>query len=111
MQMTQIHSLKENIYEIKNILSLELNNVSEWVRSNKLTLNISKTHYMVTHSLMTPVPHINLTMNNNTVIRVEEFNFLGTAPDSSLRWKTHVEVKTKISRMTGVFYHIRDFLP
>ena len=109
---TNIFIKGSNIKEIEAILNTELNYVSEWMRSNKLSLNASKTHFMISHSLMTRKPSINLKIDKNNISQVNEIRFLGTIIDNSLKWKAHIEdVKIRISRITGLLYQIRDYLP
>jgi hypothetical protein len=44
---TQIDTSSNNIDSIANILNEDLINVSDWMKANKLSLNASKTEYMV----------------------------------------------------------------
>ena len=37
----------EDIYDLCNDLKAEIDNVAEWLRQNKLSLNTDKTEYMV----------------------------------------------------------------
>ena len=56
---------------------------------------------------MSPEPNINLKIDNRKINQVNEVKFLGTPIDSSLKWKAHIEdVKIKLSRITGLLYHI-----
>lgn len=48
-----------NIKEIETILITELSYVSEWIRSNKLSLNIRKVQYMIFCPVMTREPCLN----------------------------------------------------
>ena len=47
---TQINTSSNNIDSIANILNEDLINVSDWMKANKLSLNASKTEYMVISS-------------------------------------------------------------
>lgn len=101
----------ENIAEMKTTLNNELVHVAEWINSNKLSLNIKKTHYMISHSTMTQVQPVNVRINNLSIERIYEIKFLGVTIDSLLKWRPHIEeVKTKISRVTGLLYKIRNCL-
>ena len=60
---TNILLSHNNLREIKNIMNLELINVSSWFKSNKLSLNISKTHFM--HFQTT---RRNVTLSQNIII-------------------------------------------
>ena len=44
---TQIDASSNNIESIANTLNEDLANVSDWMKANKLSLNTSKTEYMI----------------------------------------------------------------
>lgn len=83
--------------------------VYNWIVSNKLSLNISKTHYMLSHSNMVHPPHLNIKINNLPIDEVQEAKFLGVIIDNKLRWKPHIDdIKCKISKITGIIYKIKN---
>ena len=47
---TNIYLQGRDLNLLQDTMNRELENVSSWLKSNKLTLNINKTHYMLTHS-------------------------------------------------------------
>ena len=61
----------------ENDLNSELHKISEWLASNKLSLNAQKTKFMVFHSMQRKVKYPVLTINNTIIERVKQFNFLG----------------------------------
>ena len=71
------------------IINMELAKINEWLEINKLSLNVTKTKFMVFHTqqkhraIKTPVPKI----NNTTIEKVGQFKFLGLTLDSNLNWK------------------------
>ena len=78
--------------ELYRRVSSELDKLSTWFAHNKLTLNQAKTEYIDFSK------HINqhsresrLTINGETVKRVEETKFLGIHLDQRLTWRTHIE--------------------
>ena len=93
--VTQGSSLGSSIYasastanELTETLNKELQSVLEWVASNKLVLNISKTLSIVfgkNHSLSAR-PQLNLVMNGVAVEQVEETKLLGVTLDCKLPW-------------------------
>ena len=60
---TNILLSHNNLRELINIMNLELINVSSWFNSNKLSLNISKSHFM--HFQTT---RRNVTLSQNIII-------------------------------------------
>ena len=106
-------------YSVNNIISLyetfnnELDSIDRWHLSNKLTLNIDKTNYILFHRQQRRLPHYNgtLSIGGRDVERVRETKFIGVILDESLTFKSHIAVITKrLSRYIGVFYRIRNFL-
>ena len=103
-----------NFKELSDSINTELNNISDWLAINKLSLNVKKTKYMIFHSKQRNVSHINLDLkiNNHPIDRVKDFNFLGLTIDDTLSWKDHIQkISTKISRVIGVLNRLKKFLP
>ena len=57
-------------------INAELKKVSDWLCSNKLSLNVKKTKCMVVHTAQRKVTYPILTLNNMEVEKVTQFNFL-----------------------------------
>ena len=81
---------------------------------NKLTLNISKTKFMI----LTPRPH-RLAQNRDHVIsansipisEVHNFRFLVVTLSNNLTWKSHTEsIRCKLRLCLGINYKARDCL-
>ena len=90
----------------------ELSKISEWLSSNKLSLNIKKTKFMVFHTPQRRVNYPVLKLNNVNIERVSQFNFLGVVINSTLKWDKHIaHISLKISRATGVIFRLRRIYP
>lgn len=108
---TTIFIQGHNLLDITTTLNTELNKISNWIKSNKLTLNINKTQYMVSSPLMTQSINILVKIDNVELIEVSEFKFLGVILDNKLRWKAHIDtVKSKVALLTGIIYRLRSLL-
>ena len=73
-------------------MSNDLNRIFDWFCSNKLTLNILKTDFMVLSSLQriaTLDENISLRVNGLTLQQVETTKYLGLTIDQFLTWKNH----------------------
>ena len=81
----------------------EMSKVYSWVKSNKLSLNIDNTNFM----LFTPKGFSN-TMNNilidgHQISEVNETKFLGVIFANNLKWSAHIQYTSrKISKGIGV---------
>ena len=62
----------------------ELSKVSQWLAANKLSINVTKTKYMVFHLHKKVVTYPDLQLNGNKIERVTHFNFLGLILQSNL---------------------------
>ena len=93
---TTLFSTLNNLVNAQNInpdiiINKELAKINEWLEINKLSLNVTKTKFMVFHrqhkhrAIKPPVPKI----KNKNIEKVEQFKFLGLTLDSNLNWKKH----------------------
>ena len=95
-----------------NEINRQLNTISEWLLSNKLSLNIKKTIYMVFHTNQRRVLYPNLYLIMMKIERVTQFNFLGIVLSSNLKWNKHTDhTSKKISRAIGVMYRLKQIYP
>ena len=109
------HSLnQDNLGDICSNINAELDLIFEWLNINKLSLNASKTKYMLFHYPQRKVHNLSLELkiNSTSIERVSEFNFLGLTLDECLSWKPHVQkISNKISRIIGVLCRLKNYLP
>ena len=81
-------------------LNEELTNTSEWVRSNKLSLNASKSEFVIVghkRQLNGTEKSVQLMIDENSVRRVHEVIYLGLEVDENLTWNAQDKcIKNKI---------------
>ena len=68
----------------------ELNNITEWLKLNKLSLNIKKSKYILFHDKRRNIPDINIIIDGVNLCQTDEFCFLGLNINQNLKWNTHV---------------------
>lgn len=98
----------KDINSLHSNINLELNLVHQWIKSNNLKLNVSKTNYILfqNRSLNNVMPHIQL--QGETLTQMNCTKFLGVLIDEHLNWKFHIdEVCLKVSKICGIMYKIR----
>ena len=101
----QSRSLSDLLY----IMNTELIHLSNWLKSNRLSLNIAKTNFMISVLLMTQPPTANIRMNGISLKQVNDVKFLGVVIDSKLKWKSHIEdVTAKLAKLRGVLFKLRN---
>ena len=93
----------------------ELTAISNWLSVNRLSLNASKTKFMVFHNyqkIMCDNDMPKLIINDSVIERVREFDFLGLTINESLNWSSHCsKIANKISRTLGVMNRLKRYLP
>ena len=66
-----------NIQNLEITLNAEFLKSTDWLAANKLSLNASKTKFMILHSDKIIVMYPKLLINDVEIERVDCFNFLG----------------------------------
>ena len=99
--------------ELINRANIELKNFSTWCLANKLTVNTSKTYYMLFTKTITyyhPLP--NLTILNDNISHVDQIKFLGVKFDKNLTFKHHLSnMCLKLSRTIPLLQKVKYFAP
>ena len=92
----------------KHVINNELCKISVWLGVNKLSLNISKTRFMVFYTSNRSFTYPVLQMDRRPIENVAQFNFLGLILQSNLAWSKHVNnVSLKTSKMIGILYRLK----
>lgn len=89
------------ITELKQKLQSELNAITNWVKLNKLVLNISKTKCIVfgTKNALAKPCDLNLIMNASCIEQVTHTKLLGVRLESQLSWADQIDdIVTKMGR-------------
>ena len=108
---TSILFADRNLDFIEQIVNSQLAKVSEWLLANKLSLNVSKSNFLLV-SPRKVTKYINLSINNEKLKQENYTKYLGIIIDEKLNWKQHVkQVNLKISKGIGVLYKLREFVP
>lgn len=94
----------ENLEQLLDTLENELTKLKSWFDANKLTLNLSKTKFIIFGNRTIPL-HKKLMINDIEIEKVKEYKFLGVIIDDKLCWKPHIQyIKTKISKLIAILY-------
>ena len=100
-----------NLNSLSTIINEELNKLSIWLASNKLTLNIEKSHYVIFHRARLKQSNINITLSNISLERVTFTKFLGLIIDEKLSFTRHISyIKNEISKASGIVIKARKYL-
>ena len=97
--------------ELKLPLTPELNNLSCWLKANKLSLNIAKTELLIIGSrqrLSAERDDVEITVYDQIIKRVDHTKSLGLTIDAQLSWGKHVEeICKKVSSAIGALKRVR----
>lgn len=91
----------------------EISKLYNWIKTNKLVLNISKTVSIIFGSKyrLSDNPKINLQVNSQNVQQVKKVKLLGLWLDSTLSWSDHInKVVAKMGRAVAVTRKCAHFL-
>ena len=116
---TNILYADKNLNSLETVVNKELMLVCEWLNSNKLTLNLSKTNYVIFRPYQKKQSYqVSLKVfdnNTNDFIEIESKEFvkyLGVIIDRNLTWKYHIDnIAYKISKAIGIVARLRHFVP
>ena len=104
----------KTLTELKLALTPELNNLSCWLKANKLSLNVAKTELMIIGSrqrLSAQCDDVEIRIDDQIIKRVDHTKSLGLTIDAQLSWGKHVEeICKKVSPATGALKRVRPFI-
>ena len=98
---------------LMDVFNSEVAKVDSWFKANYLTLNPSKSNYVIFHRDRKRVPSLRsgLAIGGQEVVRVTVVRFLGVLLDECLKFSNHVNsVACKVSRYTSIIYKLRRYL-
>ena len=100
----------DNPVNLVNTVNAELNKLTEWIRANKLSLNLHKKKMLFSNTIDT-LP-TNIIFDDTPLENVSDITFLGVTVDNRLSWKPHISNICKtISRNIGVIYRLKFHIP
>ena len=99
--------LKENI----ELINTELDHLYFWLNANKITINKTKTKYMM-FSYRRNIMITDIKIGNNIIDEADFVKFLGIYIDNHLSFRNHInEISIKISKSVGLLHKLNKFLP
>ena len=88
---------------------MEMPKIIEWLKSNKLHINVNKTVAMLFHTRhkCVNIDENLIVIDGNIIPFTTNTKFLGINIDNNLTWKAHINyITTKISKGVGVLLHL-----
>ena len=98
---------------MQSSLNRDLSNIHKWLLSNNLTLNSTKTEFMLIGSrqkLSTLSESLELSIDNIPIKQVSTSKSLGILIDNNMAWHSHIDKLSKtIASGIGAIKRIRPF--
>ena len=111
---TNLTLFAKTLTELKLAITPELNNLSCWLKANKLSLNVAKTELMIIGSrqrLSAQCEDVEIRIDDQIIKRVDHTKSLGLNIDAQLSWGKDVEeICKKVSSAIGVLKRVRPFI-
>ena len=97
----------------QSVVNHELKLLSQWLRSNKLSLNETKTELIIFRSSRENLPReSDIRINNYKLKLHSHVKYLGVVIDEVLSWNKQIEsICMKLARATGILSKLRYFVP
>ena len=97
---------------IEDGLNQEISKVNTWLLSNKLVLNVAKSKFMLFFKHPKILPTLNLSINDNPIEQVTNFNFLCITIDQNITWNDHIsKISIKVARVIGILNKLKHIFP
>ena len=108
---TTIFAASDNIIHLYNIINNDLINLTDWFRANKLSLNTSKTNYMLFSNNNNISENQQIKMDADIIERKHCCKFLGIIIDDKLNWSDHITyTRSKLSRSVYAMNRMKNMI-
>ena len=108
---SNIYLESDDLINLEKIMNKELVKLYEWLSINRLSLNISKTNFVIFAPINKRKATVTILINKVAIDEVQHVKYLGVLIDSQLTSKYHIEeMNKKVSRAISVLYKLRPFV-
>ena len=98
--------------DIEYNLNSDLNKINEWLKINKLSLNVKKSKYIIHQLGNKQLNNLLLKIDETVIERVQHFILLGVTLQENLSWDVHIKnISIKCSKLIGILNKLKRFLP
>ena len=109
------HGAQNDVSHVSSQINSELLKISDWLKVNKLSLNVDKTRYMIFHNYQRVIANEDipdLQINDKKIERVSCFNFLGLTINEFMNWSSYsAMIANTTSRTLGIMNRRKRYLP
>ncbi len=110
---TSIFLSGKDLKSMESTLNTELDNISNWLKANKLSLNIKKSNILVFRNRVTKQTEtMDVKIDGNSIDEKTYAKYLGLLIDNKLTFKNHIDyVHTKLKKGNAILARLRYFVP
>ena len=109
---TNLHLSHINIDSLQSRVQQEMMKASNWMISNKLTLNYKKSCYMLISKKPLNDTNFSVLINQNLIEKSECVKYLGVYLDKKLSWKAYIEkICQKVSKVCEMIHKLLYYVP
>ena len=108
---TSLFYSNTNIDQLEEIVNSELLKISDWLIANKLTLNTSKSNFIIIKPRQRKLSeNVKLKINNEILHESECVKYLGVLIEKNLTWREHLQyIITKLAKNIGILAKLRYY--
>ena len=101
----------KNLNDMAVLINYELEEISTWLKANRLSLNVKKTHFMVFSKKHMANSDLQIEINGEIITRCQKTKFLGVIIDEKVTWREHINyISGKVSKGIGIIIKARKVL-
>ena len=99
--------------KLKKFLNLDLKSLVKWLKVNKISLNTSKTEFIIFKHPNKKIEYeFKIKIDGKRLYSEKFVKYLGIYLDSQLNWAPHTEILSiKLNRAVGMLKKIRHYVP
>ena len=110
---THLSYASKKLSTIEYVMNCELKKLTEWLRSNKLSLNSGKSELVIFRSkTKKELDEITIKINKSKLSPVPNVSYLSVVLDEFLSWDAHVnKLCKKLAQTNGILSKLRHYVP
>ena len=112
---TTIYMSDSDLTRLTDRVNVELRKINEWLKANRLSLNVEKTHYIYIYMILTHSKYdsdnIDIKIRDNAISRVTSTKFLGMYIDDRLNYNVQTYLTKQLSKTKGIIFKLSSFVP
>ena len=107
---TELTCWERNANKLRRKLNEDLQRLFEWLCANRLSLNATKTEFIIFKPNNVNIDRrIILKINNTKIFESKKIKYLGLIVDDRLQWKYHIlELRKKLGMVVGIIHKLKN---